>query len=341
MKALVTGGGGFIGSRVVRELMADGVEPRVMLLEGEDERNLEGLDIEKVKGNVLDPASLERAVKGCNWVFHLAAIYALWLPRMETMREVNVQGTRNVLQTALDQGVERVVYTSSIAVFSGQGPDRDATEESPFALGDTGNLYAVSKYESHEVALSFVGKGLDVTITAPCGPIGPGDVGPTPTGRFLLALVNAPVCPLVDTASNFGDVRDMARGHVLAARKGKTGESYLLGTENLWYHQLADMTAEITGIRKPRVPVPDPLVKVGAHAMKKMADWGIKRPPLLTPDSVIIGQRCLRADCSKARRELGLPQGPVKDAVRDALVWFARNGHIRNERLRRNLENLG
>jgi dihydroflavonol-4-reductase len=294
--------------------------------------------VEKVRGNVLAPDSLLRAVDGCAWVFHLAAVYALWLPRMEAMQEVNVQGTRNVLQAALDQGVERVVYTSSIAVFGGQGPDRDATEESPFALGDTGNLYAVSKYEAHKVALSFVERGLDVTITAPCGPIGPGDVGPTPTGRFLLALVNAPVCPLVDTVTNFGDVRDMARGHVLAARKGKTGESYLLGTENYRYHQLADMATEITGIRKPRLRIPDSLIKVGAHAMKKMADWGIKRPPLLTPDSVIIGQRCLRADCTKARSELGMPQNPVKNAVRDALVWFARNGHVSNERLRRKLE---
>jgi len=341
MKALVTGGGGFIGSHVVRALLRDGVEPRVLLLAGEDERNLAGLDVERVRGNVLDPPSLARAVQGCAWVFHLAAIYALWLPRMETMREVNVDGTRNVLQAALDAGVDRVVYTSSIAVFGGQGPDRDATEESPFALGDTGNLYAASKHASHQVALGFVRRGLDVTIAAPCGPIGPGDRGPTPTGRFLLTLASAPVCPLVQTASNFGDVRDMARGHVLAARKGRTGESYLLGAENLGYRQLADMVEAVTGAARPRVPVPDPLLRAGAHLMKKMADWGVRRPPLITPDSVTIGQRCLRADCSKARRELGLPQSPVKDAVRDALVWFARNGHVRNPRVRRRLEALG
>ena len=184
-------------------------------------------------------------------------------------------------------------------------------------------------------------KGLDLTIVAPCGPVGPGDVGPTPTGKFLLTGVNAPLCPLVDTVSNFGDVRDMARGHILAARKGRTGESYLLGTENLKYAEMARLAQEVTGIHKPLVPVPYPLLKVGAHAMKKMADWGIKRPPLITPTDVEIARKGLRADCSKAREELGLPQNPVRNAIRDALVWFAENGYVKNERVRKTLLNGG
>ena len=339
MKALVTGGGGFIGSNVVRELLKEGVHTRVLLREGEDERNLQDLDVEKIHGDVRDSSTLSEAVDGCQWVFHLAAIYALWLPKMEVMRDVNVQGTRNVLQSALDKNVERVVYTSTIAVFGGQGLDRDATEESPFALGSTGNLYTISKYESHQVALSFVEKGLDLTIVAPCGPIGPGDVGPTPTGSFLLNGVNAPVCPLVETVSNFGDVRDMARGHVLAAQKGRTGESYLLGTENLSFSEMSALAQDVVGIRRRMIPVPYPLLKVAAHAMKKTADWGIKRPPLITPTDVEIARKGLRADCSKARRELGLPQNPLKNAIRDALVWFAENGYIRREQVRRKLLN--
>ena len=339
MKSLVTGGAGFIGSWVVRELLAEGIEPRVLLLKGEDERNLEGLDVERIWGDIRDASSVQKAMQGCRWAFHLAAIYALWLPRPGLMREVNVDGTRNVLQAALEKGVERLIYTSTIAVFGGQGLETDATEESPFVLGPTRDLYAISKYESHKIALEFVDKGLDLTIVAPCGPIGPGDVGPTPTGRFLLSSVNLPLCPIVGTIANFGDVRDMARGHVLAARKGRTGESYLLGNENLWYHELASMAHEATGIRKSTVRIPAPLLKIGAHAMKLMAEAGIKRPPLITPTSVDIGTRGLRADCSKAIHELGLPQTPMKKAVKDALVWFARNGYIKNGRMRRALMN--
>jgi len=337
MKNLVTGGGGFIGSHVVRALLDDGEEVRVLLRPGEDERNLAGLQVERVTGDVLDAESVRRAVRGCRRVFHLAAVYALWLPRMEHMRQVNVEGTRTVLTAALESGVERVVYTSSIAVFGGQGLDRDATEESPFRLGDTGNLYARTKFESHQVALEFAGRGLLLTLVAPCGPIGPGDLGPTPTGRFLLALVNAPFVPRVETVSCFGDVRDMARGHVLAATRGKSGECYLLGTENLWYRDLARLVEDATGVRKPGIPVPDPVLSAAGHAMKWLADLGWKRPPLLTPDSVRIGRLGLRADCSKARRDLGLPQTPLRRAVRDALAWFAANGYIRDARLRRRL----
>lgn len=337
MKALVTGGGGFIGSRVVRELLREGIEPRVLLREGEDTRNLAGLDLETMHGDVRDPEAMHRAVAGCAWVFHLAAIYALWLPHPETMREVNVGGTRNVLQAARDRGVERVVCTSSIAVFGGQGLDRDARESSPYVLGPTGNLYAQTKYEAHRLALSFVERGLDVVLAAPCGPIGPGDLGPTPTGRFLLAVVNAPLCPVVETISNFGDVRDIGRGHVLAARKGRTGESYLLGTENLRYADLASMVERVTGVCKPRLRVPDPILKAASRAMEWMADRGVHRPPLLTPSSVEIGRLGLRADCSKARDELGLPQGSLERAVEDALHWFAENGHIRSRRIRRAL----
>lgn len=340
MKALVTGGGGFIGSHVVRELLKEGIHTRVLLRQGENESNLQGLDVEKLHGDVRDASALSGAVDGCQWLFHLAAVYALWLPRMEVMREVNVEGTRNVLQAAMDKNVERVVYTSSIAVFGGQGLDKDATEESPFVLGSTGNLYTISKYESHKLALSFVEKGLDLTIVAPCGPIGPGDLGPTPTGNFILNGVNSRICPLVDTASNFGDVRDMARGHVLAAQKGRTGESYLLGNENLRFSEMAALAQEAVGVSRRMIPVPYPLLRVAAHTMKKMADWGIKRPPLITPTDVEIARKGLRADCSKAREELGLPQNPLKNAVRDALVWFAENGYIRDEQVRTKLLNV-
>src|SRR5581483_7895851 len=216
MKALVTGAAGFIGSNVVRALLGAGHAVRALHLPGEDVRNLAGLDVERVAGDVTDGPAMRRAAAGCDRVFHLAAIYALWTRDPERMRRVNVDGTRTVLEAARAAGVERVVYTSSIARFGGQGRGRRATEESPFALGPTGDGYSRSKFEAHEVARAFAGD-VDVVIVAPTGPIGPGDVGPTPTGRLLLRALTMPVVVVPDSATNFADVRDMARGHLLAA----------------------------------------------------------------------------------------------------------------------------
>lgn len=336
MNALVTGSAGFIGSHVVRALLAAGHRVRALHLPGERLDNLRGLDVERWPGDVTDADGMRRAVHGCDHVFHLAAIYALWLPKPERMRQVNVEGTRNVLRAALEAGVERVVYTSSIAVFGGQGRDRSATERSPFALGPTGDLYSRTKLESHQVALDFAAKGLDVTIVAPCGPLGPGDIGPTPTGRLLISAINMPMPVLVETATNFADVRDMARAHVLAAQRGRTGESYLLGNENVPLEALVKMALGFAGLRRPVVQLPPGLVKGAAHGLLALAN-ARKRPPLVTPAALEIAKLGLRADCSKAVRELGMPQRPIAASVRDALIWFAANGYITSRRARRNL----
>jgi dihydroflavonol-4-reductase len=336
VRALVTGAAGFIGSHVVRTLLAAGHQVRALHLPGERLDNLAGLPVELFAGDVTDAAIMGRAVKGCDHVFHLAAIYALWLPEPERMRRVNVQGTRNVLQAALDAGVERVVYTSSIAVFGGQGPGRDATERSPFALGATGDLYSRTKHESHRVALEYVGRGLDVTIVAPCGPLGPGDIGPTPTGRLLLSAINMPMPVLVDTTTNFADVRDMATAHLLAAERGKTGESYLLGHENVHLGDLARMALGIAGLRRPVIELPPVLVTGAAHGLVALANLR-QRPPLVTPAALRIARLGLRADCTRAKRQLGMPTRPIADSVRDALIWFARNGYVRSRRARERL----
>ena len=340
MKALVTGGAGFIGSHVARHLLDEGHEVRVLHLPGENLLNLDGLDVELMPGDVTDRALVRRAVSGRDWVFHLAAIYALWLPRTEKMREVNVGGTRNVLTASAEAGVERVVHTSSIAVFAGQGLDRDATEESSFRLRTTGDVYSRTKYESHQLAKEFAKQGLDVTIVAPCGPIGPGDVGPTPTGRFLVAAVNAPIPLAIETVFNFGDVRDMAAGHVLAAKKGKTGESYLLGNQNVWMSELPGIVNGLFRLRRPKVKIPPRLLVGGAHAMLAYSRFVSKREPFVTPAALAISRMGLRASCEKAFRELGLPRRPVEDSIRDAIVWFARNGYIWSPRLRKRILKL-
>jgi len=340
MKALVTGGAGFIGSHVVRALLSRGWEVRVLHLPHEPLRNLEGLPVERVAGDVTDVAGVRSAVKGCGRVFHLAAIYALWHPDPDRFRAVNVEGTRNVLRAAGEAGVEKVVYTSSIAVFGGQGPGCDATEQSPFRLGETGDPYAISKYEAHRVAVELAGQGLNVTLVAPCAPLGPGDVGPTPTGRLLLSILHLPVPVVIDTSSNMIDVRDVAEGHILAAERGRAGESYLLGHQNRSLLELARMAASLAGVHRPILQAPPAVATLAGHALLWYADHVSHRAPLFTPRSIRMAALGLRADCRKAVLELNLPQAPIETAVRDALIWFARNGYVRNPGARERLLRL-
>jgi dihydroflavonol-4-reductase len=328
LKALVTGAAGFIGSNVVRALLDDGWDVRALHLRHEDVRNLRGLEIERVVGDVTDRDSLRSAMKGCEVVFHLAAVYALWTADGgERMHAVNVGGTRNVLEIARELGVRRVVHTSSIARFGGQGLRHRATEQSAFALRSTGDRYSRTKAEAHEIALAAA-KGQDVVIVAPCGPIGPGDVGPTPTGRLLLTAIRMPFAFVAPTITTFADVRDMARAHVLAAERGVRGETYLLGTEDLSVEDVARIAMDVVGMKKPIVKAPFALASIAAHGAKAWADRVSHRAPLFTPEAIRIARLGLRADCTKAVRELGMPRSPVKDAVRDAITWFAREGYL-------------
>ena len=327
MKALVTGSAGFIGSNVVRTLLEDGHDVRALHLPKEDLRNLRGIDVERVAGDVTDLADMRRAMEGCEVVFHLAAVYALWTKDAGIMQRVNVQGTRNVLEAARAEGVRRVVHTSSIARFGGQGPGSQATEESAFALGPTGDAYSRSKADAHEVAVAAA-KDQDVVIVAPCGPIGPGDAGPTPTGRLLLSTVKMPIALVADTTTNFADVRDMARGHVLAAERGKRGETYLLGCRDVSLVEIARMALRALGADKPIVVAPFVAASLVARGLRFVADRVTRRPPLFTPQAVRIAKLGLRADCTKAVRELGMPQSPIETAVADELAWFAREGYL-------------
>ena len=336
MRALVTGGSGFIGSHVVRQLLDRGWHVRVLQLPGEKLLNLAGLDVERVAGDVTDRGSVERAIAGCDHVYHLAALFALWLPRRQRMWEVNVDGTRNVLRACLDSGTQRVVHTSSIAVFGGQGLDRDATEDSAFALRATGDFYSLTKWESHRVAKEFAERGLPVTIVAPCGPIGPGDVGPTPTGRLLLAAVQSPVAVAVHTISNLIDVRDCATGHLLAAERGSIGDTYLLGTANVSASELMGTARSLIYGSERACVVPAAVAEIAAHAALAYARTR-RKAPLITPEAVRIGRLGLRADCRRAVKELGLPQRHIEDSVRDGLEWFAQHGYIRSRRVRRRL----
>lgn len=324
--ALVTGASGFIGAHVVRELLARDVRVRALVLRGDPAPNLRGLAVERFDGDVCDRESLALAMRGVDHVFHLAAVYQLWTRDRTLMHRVNVEGTRNVLEVARTNGVQRVIHTSSIARFGGQGLDRQATEESPFALGSTGDVYAKSKADAHEVAVLAARAGQDVVIVAPTGPIGPGDFAPTPTGRLLLTCATLPVVLVVRSVCNFGDVRAIAEGHVLAAVHGRSGESYLLGGRNLSFAQIAELALAAVGRGAPIVELPHRLAAIGGAVLSTFADRFTHRAPPVTREAAAIARLGLAADCSKAIRELDFRPRPIDRAVEDALADFRTHG---------------
>jgi dihydroflavonol-4-reductase len=325
MRTLVTGAAGLIGHHVVRLLRERGDEVRALVLPSVDRRNLRGLDLEVAIGDVTDPIAVERAMRGIEVVYHLAAVYALWTAdHGAQMRRVNVEGTRIVLEEARRAGVRRVVHTSSIARFGGQGRGARATERSPFALGATGSAYAQSKADAHELAVAAAQVGQDVVIVAPCAPIGPGDVGPTPTGRLLIECMSLPVITVTRSVSNVIDVRDVAMGHLLAADHGLRGHTYLLGHRDLHLWELALLAQRVTGSRAPIVEVPFAIAGAAARVAAGLAERNTGRAPVITPDAIAIAELGLAADCTKAVCALGLPQSPIERALEDALAWFER-----------------
>ncbi len=344
MKVLVTGGAGFIGSHIVRALLQENYEVRVLHLPNEKLTNLNGLDVELIAGDITDADKMDVAVKGCDMVFHTAAIYALWLPNPSLMRKVNVEGTRTVLNAAKKAGVKRVVYTSTGACFAGQPKGIQGTENSPFALGATGDAYVLTKFEAHQVALQFAAGGLDIVIVCPTGPIGPQDIAPTPTGTLLLTVASMPALAVPGAINNMVDVRDVAKGHVLAAQKGKTGETYILGNKDLSGVELAKTVHKLLGVWRPVMVIPSLIEgissQIAGHAALWVTEHITHKSPLVTPSAARIGQLGTSFNCAKAVRELGLPQTPVEIAVRDALQWFAANGYITSRSLIKKIENI-
>lgn len=328
MRALVTGGTGFIGSSIVRELLRADYEVRVLIRSGSDTRNLDGLEIERVIGDITDPTSLARAMRGCTRVFHAAALYSFWVTVPGLIERVNVEGTRNVLQASLEAGIERVVYTSSVAALavpSAGSPVDEATPVDPSAIiGE----YKKSKYAAEQVALEYAAKGLPVVIVNPSFPVGPRDIKPTPTGQTIVDFLNHRLPAYVDTGMNVVDVEDVACGHVLAAERGRVGERYILGGKNMTMGELLGLLSEITGISAPRMQLPyQPLLALSYlnAAWCRMT----RTTPRMTPDTIRMSHHYMYYDPSKAINELGMPQTPPEVALKKAVDWYVENGYIK------------
>ncbi|HET9409971.1 MAG TPA: hopanoid-associated sugar epimerase [Candidatus Sulfotelmatobacter sp.] len=327
MIAFVTGATGFLGSHVARALAEQGADLRLLVRSTSNLRNLEGLKAETVTGDLRDPASIEKAMAGCDTVFHVAADYRLWVTDPNEMYRSNVNGTRAILEAARKNGVRRVVHTSSVATMGFTENGHPADEDSPVSLADMIGHYKRSKFMSEQVALEAGRSGMDVVVVNPTTPVGEMDVRPTPTGRIVVDFLKRKFPAYVDTGLNLVDVRECARGHVMAFEKGKPGERYILGGEDLTLKQILDRLGAITGLPSPTVKLPYVFAYATGFVDEAITGRLLKREPRATVDTVRMGKKKMFASSAKAERELGWQMVPVGDALRRAVDWFRANGY--------------
>lgn len=324
---VVTGGTGFVGGAVIRHLVGAGHHVRALARPGSDRRLLADLPVEVVDGDLTDDGSLRRPLQGCGWLFHVAAFYSLWARDRRLFYDINVEGTRRILQAAAEAGVSRVVYTSTVGALGIPSDGRPGTEETPVSLADMVGDYKRSKFLAEEVARGFARQGLPVVIVNPSAPVGPGDIKPTPTGQMIVDFLRGRMWAYLETGLNLVDVEDVAAGHLLAAERGDVGERYILGGQNLTLREIFGTLGRIAGIRPPRLKVSAGLVLPLARLSEWVADHVTERPPMIAVDAVRMAQKRMFFDCRKAIRELGLPQSPVEEALARAVRWFRANGY--------------
>jgi len=325
---LVTGATGFVGAAVARALLKSGFPVRVLSRPRNDRRNLQNLSVEIVEGSLEDPKSLAKAVAGCRLVFHVAADYRLWVPNPAAMYRINVEGTRQLMLAAQEAGVERIVYTSSVATL-GIIKGADADEETPSGLRDMIGTYKRSKFEAEVAVKRLIEENnLPAVIVNPSTPIGPGDVKPTPTGRLIVEAARGRMPGYVNTGLNVAHVDDVAVGHLLAARSGRIGRRYILGGENLSLGEILTEVARITGRRPPKLRIPRVAVLPFAAAAQGMARV-TGREPFATTDALRMSRKKMYFSSARAIAELGYAPRPARQAIADAVAWFKVNGYVR------------
>jgi dihydroflavonol-4-reductase len=327
MLVFLTGATGFVGSHVARALAAQGADLRLLIRSGSDLRNIQELQADRVVGDLRDAASLKKAVAGCDVIFHVAADYRLWVRDPDEMYRSNVEGTKAILEAACENKVHRVVYTSSVATMGFQLNGHLATEDSPVSLATMIGPYKRSKFMAEEIAIRAGRSGMDVVVVNPTTPVGERDIKPTPTGRIVVDFLKKKFPAYVDTGLNLVDVTECARGHIAAMEKGKSGERYILGGENLTLKQILDKLAVITGLPSPRIRVPYVLA-LATGVVDQVVTGHIRgREPRATIDAVRMGRKKTFVSSSKAERDLGWKTVPVDDALRRAVEWFQANGY--------------
>lgn len=325
---LVTGATGFVGAAVARALVKQGRTVRVLVRPTSDTRNLANLPVERRPGSLEDAGSLSAALTDCGALFHVAADYRLWVPRPETMYRANVAGTQFLMQAALDQGVGRIVHTSSVAVLGLLPKGEPADEDTPSDLADMIGPYKRSKFMAEQIVREMVAtKGLPAVIVNPSTPIGPGDVKPTPTGRMIIEAASGRMPVFVDTGLNIVHVDDVAAGHLLAEERGRVGERYILGGENLSLREILARIAAIVGRKPPRFSVPIPALIPVATVAEALAAL-TRKEPFVTRDGLRLARKTMFFTSEKAVSELNYVPRPAEDALRDAVAWFRRAGML-------------
>ena len=326
-KNLVTGATGLIGSAIVRELIKDGEDVRVLIRKTSDTRNIDNLDVEKVYGDIRDGDSMAKALMGIETLYYTAAHFSHWVPDKKIPYEINVEGTKTSMVAAIKAGVQKVVYTSTNNTMGAHGAEKPADETAEFNHWDTHDHYSISKYLGEIEAQKFVAQGLPIVIVNPTIVIGARDIKPTPSGQLILAVAKGEIPGYVEGGVNIIDVEDVARGQILAAKKGRVGERYLFGNENMTVSSYFRLISDVVGVKPPTMKIPYHLALAVTYIYELQAFF-TKKPPASTASELKIGRKYEYYDCSKAVRELGLPQTPVRVSIEKAIIWFRENGYL-------------
>ncbi len=329
MKILVTGASGFLGSHVVRKALQHKYEIRAFVRPSSSLKNLEGLPIEILAGNLHSQEDLKKALSGCEWLFHLAADYRFTSFQGNQVMQTNIEGTKAILQAARESKIAKIVYTSSTATIGIPEDGSPGTEMTPISKKEMVGPYKLSKYLAEQEVLKAAQQGCPVVIVNPSAPVGTYDSKPTPTGRFIVDFLNRKLFAYTNTGLNLVDAEDVAEGHILAALKGRVGERYILGNQNLDFKTILEILSQITGLPAPRFCLPHGAVLFMAYANHIFSKNILRKEPGIPLEGVKLSRKKMFFDPSKAKKELGIPQTPVEEALKKAVKWYQENGYVR------------